>query len=124
VADLGETVGEALLRPHLSYLDAVAPLLEQGVIKGMAHITGGGITENLPRVLPEGRGFSLDRGSWTIPPLFSWLQHAGGLEDTEAFRAFNMGVGLVLVAAPGHVDSILASLKTSPHRAWLLGRIV
>ena len=71
VAELGSTVGEALLRPHRSYLPVISPLLDSGRIKGMAHITGGGITENLPRVLPEGLAFSLDRGSWTVPPLFS-----------------------------------------------------
>ncbi|HEY6358622.1 MAG TPA: phosphoribosylformylglycinamidine cyclo-ligase, partial [Vicinamibacterales bacterium] len=91
VPALGETVGAAFLRPHRSYLKVVAPLLERGWIKGMAHITGGGITENLPRTLPEGRTFSLDRGSWTVPPLFSWLQQAGGLDDSEMLRVFNMG---------------------------------
>jgi phosphoribosylformylglycinamidine cyclo-ligase len=121
VEALGETVAEALMRPHVSYLNAVAPLLERGVIKGLAHITGGGITENLPRALPEERAFSLDRGSWTIPPVFSWLQHAGGLDDAEAFRAFNMGVGLILVVAPADLDGVLADLGGPA--AWRLGEI-
>ena len=108
VAELGETVGAALLRPHRSYLKVVAPLLERGVIKGMAHITGGGLTENVPRTLPEGRSFSLDRDSWTVPPLFRWLQRAGEIDDAEMFRAFNMGVGLVLIVSPGDADATLA----------------
>jgi len=121
VSELGETVAEALMRPHVSYLSTVRPVLERGVVKGMAHITGGGITENLPRVLPEGRAFSLDRGSWTIPPVFAWLQAAGGLDDAEAFRAFNMGVGLVLVVAPADLDATLAAL--APAGAWRLGDV-
>jgi phosphoribosylformylglycinamidine cyclo-ligase len=120
VAELGETVGEALLRTHRSYLPEVSPLLDAGVIKGMAHITGGGITENLPRTLPEGLGFKLDRQSWTIPPLFTWLQRAGGVSDAEMFRAFNMGVGLVLVCSPASTPGVLSRLGPS---AWLLGQV-
>jgi phosphoribosylformylglycinamidine cyclo-ligase len=120
VPELGETVGAALLRPHRSYLKDVMPLLDQGVIKGMAHITGGGITENLPRTLPEGLGFTLDRQSWAIPPLFTWLQRAGGVTEAEMFRAFNMGVGLVLVCAPASVPGVLSRLGPD---AWVLGRV-
>ena len=121
VEALGETVAEALMRPHVSYLNVVAPLLDRGLVKGMAHITGGGITENLPRALPEGRAYSLDRRSWTIPPLFAWLQHAGGLEETEAFRAFNMGVGLIVIVAADGLDETLAAL--APAGAWRLGEV-
>jgi phosphoribosylformylglycinamidine cyclo-ligase len=119
VPELGESVGNALLRPHRSYLKPITPLLADGVIKGMAHITGGGITENLPRTLPEGRGFALDRQSWTVPPLFAWLKSAGAIDDAEMFRAFNMGVGLVLVCAPAHVHTILSCTPD----AWLLGHV-
>jgi phosphoribosylformylglycinamidine cyclo-ligase len=121
VEELGETVGAALLRPHRSYLGVVRPLLEGGGIKGMAHITGGGITENTPRMLPEGRGFTIDRASWTVPPLFAWLQRAGRIDDDEMFRAFNMGVGLILACAPAHTDTILSSLRSSSEPAWLVG---
>jgi phosphoribosylformylglycinamidine cyclo-ligase len=123
VAELGETVGAALLRPHRSYLHPVVPLLETGWIKGMAHITGGGITENLPRTLPDGRGFTLDRSSWPVPPIFEWLQRAGGVGDDEMFRAFNMGVGLILVSSPSHADAILDRLRAAGERAWLLGHV-
>jgi len=121
VPELGETVGAALLRPHRSNLKVVQPLLAEGGIKGMAHITGGGITENLPRTLPEGRTFSLDRRSWTIPPLFAWLQRAGAIADAEMFRAFNMGVGLILVCAEDRAGHVLASLTAAGERAWRLG---
>lgn len=123
VPALGETVGAALLRPHRSYLKLVAPLVEQGWIKGMAHITGGGITENLPRTLPAGCGFSLDRGSWTIPPLFTWLQQSGGLDEDEMFRAFNMGVGLILVVAATAADAVLSALHAHQEPAWRIGTV-
>jgi len=120
VAELGETAGQALMRTHRSYLRAIEPVLDRGWIKGMAHITGGGVTENLPRVLPDGCAFTLDRGSWTIPPLFSWLQRAGRLDDAEMFRAFNMGVGLILVCSPDNVSSLRSALGSE---SWVLGSV-
>lgn len=120
VEELGETVGQALLRTHRSYLPMIGPILDRGWIKGMAHITGGGITENLPRVLPDGRAFELNRGSWTVPPIFRWLQKGGGLEDAEMFRTFNMGVGLIAVCSPGDADALLTALGPS---AWRLGTV-
>jgi len=121
VDELGETVGAALLRTHRSYLGPIAPLLNGGFIKGMAHITGGGVTENLPRTLPEGLTFALDRSSWQIPPLFAWLQRAGQIDDAEMFRAFNMGVGLILVCSPQSTPEVLSTLHSSG--AWLLGDV-
>jgi phosphoribosylformylglycinamidine cyclo-ligase len=123
VAEIGATVGDALLRPHRSYLALVAPLLERGGIAGMAHITGGGLTENLPRALPAGLTCSLDRGSWTVPPLFRWLQRAGGIDDAEMFRAFNMGVGLVLVCPRDGAEATLAALRAAGEPAWMLGEV-
>ena len=119
VNEIGGTVGDVLLRVHRSYLPEVGPLLDRGWIKGMAHITGGGITENVPRTLPEGRSLSLDRNSWQIPPLFTWLQRAGQLDDAEMFRAFNMGVGLVLIVSASDADATLAALPS----AWRVGVI-
>jgi phosphoribosylformylglycinamidine cyclo-ligase len=120
VDELGETVGQALLRPHRSYLAEILPVLERGWIKGMAHITGGGITENLPRTLPDGCSFSVDRESWSIPPVFRWLQRAGQLDDAEMFRTFNMGVGLIAVCAAEHAAALVAALGPS---AWRLGTV-
>jgi phosphoribosylformylglycinamidine cyclo-ligase len=124
VPELGTTVGAALLRTHRSYLRVIAPLLPGGRIKGMAHITGGGITENLPRVLPEGLGYSLDRESWAVPPLFTWLQAAGRVSGPEMFRAFNMGVGMIVVCSPADVDGLLDDLRRAGESAWRLGEIV
>jgi len=123
VSELGTTVGDALLQPHRSYLRLVMPLLDGGGVKGMAHITGGGLTENLPRTLPAGRSFQIDRSSWSVPTLFTWLQRAGGLDDAEMFRAFNMGVGLVLVCAREAAGQILATLNQSGEPAWLIGEV-
>jgi phosphoribosylformylglycinamidine cyclo-ligase len=124
VAELGTTVGHALLAPHRSYLQTISPLLGEGWIKGMAHITGGGLTENVPRMMPEGRSPRIDRETWTVPPLFKWLQRGGGVTDDEMFRAFNMGVGLVMAAAPEHESAMLSMLAASGETAWRLGEVV
>jgi phosphoribosylformylglycinamidine cyclo-ligase len=110
VAELGATVGQALLTPHRSYLPVVKPLLGSSAIKGMAHITGGGITENLPRVLPPGTEAVIRRGSWDVPPIFEWLERAGGVPREDMLRTFNMGVGLILVVGPADVDGVVAAL--------------
>jgi phosphoribosylformylglycinamidine cyclo-ligase len=124
VPELGASVGEALLRTHRSYLAPVQPLLEHGWIKGMAHITGGGVTENVPRTLPDGLGFSVDRQSWTVPPLFQWLQRAGGIADAEMLRAFNMGVGLVMVCSRESTDAVVSALRERGESPWVLGEVV
>ena len=120
VAELGATVGEALMRTHRSYLKTVQPLLASGCIKGMAHITGGGLTENTPRMLPEGTSASIDRASWTVPPVFRWLQRGGRIADAEMLRAFNMGVGLVIAVAEPDAATVLSALSG----AWVLGHVV
>ena len=93
------TVGEALLAPHRSYLHAVGPLLDARVVKGMAHITGGGITENLPRVLPEGSAAAIDRRTGPCRRCFGSCRRAATIAADEMFRAFNMGIGLIVVCA-------------------------
>ncbi len=113
VPALGETVGEALLRPHRSYLSLMRPLLTAGHIRGMAHITGGGVTDNLPRILPAGTRARVDRTSWEVPPLFRWLGEAGQVPAEDQWRSFNMGMGLILAVAEGDVDAILGVLRSS-----------
>ena len=110
VEELHTTIGEALLATHRSYLPLVRPLLERGYVKGLAHITGGGLTENLPRILPEGCGAEIDRRAWTVPPLFKLLQLRGGVKDEEMFRAFNMGMGMVVVCAPRDAERVVNML--------------
>jgi phosphoribosylformylglycinamidine cyclo-ligase len=110
VLELGSTVGEALLVPHRSYLPLVRPLLASGLIKGMAHITGGGITDNLPRVLPVGTHAKIRRGAWRVPAVFQWLQRTGGVPEGDMLRTFNMGIGLIVACAPEAADGILKAL--------------
>ena len=115
VEELGTTIGEALLVPHRSYLPIVRPLLDQQVIKGMAHITGGGITDNLPRVLPRGTEAVVRRGSWTVLPIFQWLERAGGVPAEDMLRTFNMGIGLILVVSPADADRVMSALAGEGH---------
>jgi phosphoribosylformylglycinamidine cyclo-ligase len=113
VTILDATIGEALLVPHRSYLPVMRPLLGQGLIKGMAHITGGGITENLPRILPDGTHAVVDRSAWTIPPIFRWLQTTGGVPDDDMYRTFNMGIGLMVVTAAANAQALTHALSSS-----------
>jgi phosphoribosylaminoimidazole synthetase len=113
LAELGMTVGQALLAPHRSYLPAIRPLLAEGVMKGMAHITGGGITENLPRVLPAGCAASIDTRAWTVPAIFSLLRERGRIAGDEMFRAFNMGIGLIVVCAGSAAGRVVGQLEAA-----------
>ena len=110
---LDGSVGDVLLRPHRSYLKLVGPVLADatGTIKGMAHITGGGLTDNLPRVLPAGTAVEIDRGTWRPPSIFSFLQDRGALTDAEAFRTFNMGMGMVVVCDHAATGTLLAKFE-------------
>jgi phosphoribosylformylglycinamidine cyclo-ligase len=106
VPDLGETVGDALLRPHRSYLPVIRPLLGSGLVKGMAHITGGGITDNLPRVLPAGTAARVNRTSWRVPAIFRWIGESGRVPEYDLRRALNMGIGMIVVAAAKDADAV------------------
>jgi phosphoribosylformylglycinamidine cyclo-ligase len=125
VRELGTTVGEALLAPHRSYLNIVRPLVERGDVKGLAHITGGGITENLPRILPDGCAVEIERSAWMIPPLFMLLQQRGSIAQHEMFRAFNMGIGMIVVCTSEDSARIIAALASAGEPdALRLGRVV
>jgi len=117
---LGETVGSALLRSHVSYLRDLDPLLDAGVIKGLAHITGGGLLENIPRILPEGMHVEIQRGSWPVLPIFKLMQQIGNIEEAEMFRTFNMGIGMVLVCAAAQALQI----KRAAGQIYEIGRVV
>jgi phosphoribosylformylglycinamidine cyclo-ligase len=117
VPALGTTIAEALLAPHRSYLSLVRPLIERRYVKGLAHITGGGITENLPRILPEGCAAEIDCRAWTVPPLFRLLQEHGGVTTEEMFRAFNMGIGLVIACGSRDAERVINSLSRSGETA-------
>ncbi|HEX2341052.1 MAG TPA: phosphoribosylformylglycinamidine cyclo-ligase [Vicinamibacterales bacterium] len=124
VPDIGRTVGEALLEPHRSYLRAIQPLLQAGLVKGMAHITGGGITENLPRILPPNLAAEINTRSWSIPPLFEWLRRSGQIPIDDMRRTFNLGVGLIVVCSASDAGRVLEMLKDSGEQPSTIGRIV
>ena len=124
IEELGQSIGAALLEPHRSYLNALYPLIARGAIKGLAHITGGGITDNLPRILPEGTAARIRRDAWTVPPLFQWLQRAGDVPEDDMLRTFNMGIGMILVCPPALSDTILGDLKARHEEPVVIGEIV
>jgi phosphoribosylformylglycinamidine cyclo-ligase len=121
VAELGMSLGQALLAPHRSYLAALEPLLERGKIRALAHITGGGLPGNLPRVLPAGVGVRVRRGSWDVPPLFRLIQKGGRVTDDEMFRTFNMGVGMVVVVSPTDLHEVEHSLERRGETSFVIG---
>ena len=119
------TVGQALLEPHRSYLSMIRPLLDGGRMKGMAHITGGGITDNLPRILPHGTAAIVDASSWNVPPLFRWLQSSGRVPPEDMMRTFNMGIGLIAVTTKDHAEPLMEELAARGGRdARVIGEIV
>ncbi|MBN1395158.1 MAG: phosphoribosylformylglycinamidine cyclo-ligase [Pirellulales bacterium] len=127
IEELDQTVGEALLTPTRIYVRAVRNILTyyrvKNIINGIAHITGGGLFENLERILPEGVRVVINRDSWPVPPVFAWLQRLGEVDREEMERVFNMGVGLVLVVAPFYAESIRRQLKRDGLASWLIGRV-
>jgi phosphoribosylformylglycinamidine cyclo-ligase len=128
VEQIGTTVGEALLRPTTIYALAIRGILAhykvKSVVHGIAHITGGGLYENLTRILPSGVGVVINRGSWPVPPVFTWLQQLGGVDEDEMYRVFNMGIGLVLVVSPYYAESIQQQLTACGLASWPIGRAV
>jgi phosphoribosylformylglycinamidine cyclo-ligase len=117
------TVGEALLQPHLSYLRPLEGLLDTGTVKALAHITGGGLLENIPRVLPEGLSVEIERGSWPVPAVFRVMQEIGNVAEAEMHRTFNMGVGMVIICSPADADTIRQHFD-SPGDCHRIGRVV
>src|ERR671921_443970 len=120
---LGMTVGEALLQPHLSYLRPLEGLLDTGILKALAHITGGGLVENIPRVLPEGTAVEVERGSWPVPPVFRVMQELVNVEEAEMHRTFNMGVGMVVICSPEDAEAVRYHFD-SPGECFPIGRVV
>jgi phosphoribosylformylglycinamidine cyclo-ligase len=120
---LGRTLGEELLMTHRCYAPAVLPLLDEFDIKGMAHITGGGFYDNIPRILPSNCSATVERRTWPIPPIFSLIQERGNVPEPEMFRTFNMGIGLILIV-PGDQAQLLAHrLNALGESAYILGSI-
>jgi phosphoribosylformylglycinamidine cyclo-ligase len=124
VNELKDKTGAALMRTHRSYLSIIKKLTGAEVVSGMAHITGGGITENLPRIIPKGMGAVVDLASWQPPPLFEHLQHLGNVVQDEMLRTFNMGIGLIVVVPAEKVKKAKAVLNRANERHHIIGRIV
>lgn len=124
IPELGMTAGEALLLPHLSYLKPLDGLLDRGVIKGLAHITGGGLTDNIPRILPEGTAVKIDKDSWSIPPLFELLRRLGNVSERELYRTFNTGLGMVILCSPNDAEAVASHLRSQGETVYEIGNVV
>lgn len=128
VPELGRTVGEELLEPTRIYVRPIQRILghypvKRRVLRGLAHITGGGLVDNVPRVLPPGRRVFLKRGSWPVPPVFGWMQKLGNIPADEMDRVFNMGIGFVIIAGAYYVDSIITQLAEDRFPSWVIGEV-
>ncbi|HZS11987.1 MAG TPA: phosphoribosylformylglycinamidine cyclo-ligase [Nitrospirales bacterium] len=123
VSDLDRSIGEVLLTPTRIYAKQALALAAEFTVKGIAHITGGGLTENLPRVFPKNCGAVIRRGSWPVPPIFHVLRKLGRIETDELYRVFNMGVGLVLIVPPAETDAVIARAKSLGDAAYLIGEM-
>lgn len=120
VSGIQNAIGTELLMPHKSYFNEVYPLITRGLVQGLAHITGGGFYDNIPRILPENCGVKIKKGSWDVLPIFKFLQQAGEVPDEQAYRVFNMGIGMVLICRPEDVVTI----KDMVPGIYELGKVV
>jgi phosphoribosylformylglycinamidine cyclo-ligase len=117
------TLGAALLEPTRIYVPAALAALRGGGVRALAHITGGGLSENLPRVLPDGLGGRIDLGAWELPPVFAWLRAEGGIAEAEMLRTFNCGIGLVAVVAPDRAEAVAAALRGAGEAVRVIGHV-
>jgi phosphoribosylformylglycinamidine cyclo-ligase len=124
IPELGRTLGDELLAPHQCYWPTVRPLLARGWLKGLVHITGGGITDNTPRILSEGAQAEVRLGSWPVLPIFDLIAKCGNVPKDDMLRTFNMGLGLLLIVSPRNLAKVTAALKKRREKFWTVGRIV
>ena len=118
---LGRTIGEEVLEPTKLYVKPILPLLEENLVKGMAHITGGSFYDNIPRILPEGLGVMINSDAWPVLPIFRLLQEWGHVESKEMYHTFNMGIGMVLVVKPDLVERVVEVLETEHEKVYSIG---
>ncbi len=123
-AGFRQPLGEVLLAPHRCYWKAVKPLLDRGLLKGLVHITGGGITDNTPRILPAGSRAEVRLGSWPVPPIFDLIARRGNVPHDDMLRTFNMGLGMLLIVSPRNVPDVSSILKKCHEKFWAIGRII
>jgi phosphoribosylformylglycinamidine cyclo-ligase len=124
VPELGRTLGEELLAPHRCYWPIVKPLLARGWLRGLVHVTGGGLTDNTPRILPSGACAEIRLGSWPVLPVFELIARRGRVPQDDLLRTFNMGLGLLLVVAARNLERVTAALAKQGEKFWIVGRIV
>ena len=120
----GRPLGDVVMEPTEIYVKPLLKLISEINVKGMAHITGGGLVDNVPRVLPENTQAVLHRDSWQMPELFRWLQMKGGVADAEMVRVFNCGIGMVVIVSPEQIDAAIKSLTAEGLKAWTVGEVV
>mgnify|MGYP005851802613 CR=1 FL=1 len=120
VASLNNSIGMELLQPHRSYFNELYPLIARKLLKGLAHITGGGFYDNIPRILPDGCGVVIQKNTWPMPPIFQLLQEAASIPDAECYRVFNMGIGMVVICNPGNFQTI----KTAVPEIHQIGEVI
>ena len=119
--ELDETIAAALLKPHVSYLRTLEGLLDTGMIKGLAHITGGGLLENIPRILPAGTSVEIERGSWPVLPIFESMRRIGNIEEGEMFRTFNMGIGMVIICDQSNARAVKGEVEPRGKDCYEIG---
>jgi phosphoribosylformylglycinamidine cyclo-ligase len=124
VREIGGRTGEILLSPHRCYWPLLKNIVEKQWLSAMAHITGGGITDNLPRVLPPGTAARVELGAWPVPPIFRYLQRLGEISQEEMLRTFNCGAGMILVVPPKHLRQVGAELRRRRALCHLIGHVV
>jgi phosphoribosylformylglycinamidine cyclo-ligase len=130
VAELGNTIGDELLKVHVSYNVAVQALLKKfnkpgkpDAVKAFAHITGGGFIDNIPRVLPKNCDVIIRKGTWEMLPIFQMIQAKGGVDEAELYQVFNMGIGMVAIVSADKADAVLKTIKAANHKAWVIGEV-
>ncbi|HVB29579.1 MAG TPA: phosphoribosylformylglycinamidine cyclo-ligase [Terriglobia bacterium] len=123
VPELGRPLGETLLAPHRCYLPVVHPLSQKGWVTGLVHITGGGITDNTPRILPKTCSAEIRLGSWPVPPVFGLIARLGRIRQEEMLHTFNMGLGMLVIVPSRNLEKVAAALKKKREKFWLVGRI-
>lgn len=119
----GRSLADTLMAPTRIYVKPLLALMQKLTVKGMAHITGGGLVENIPRVLREGLTAELDQNAWPLPPLFKWLQEHGGVADAEMHRVFNCGIGMAVIVAAADADAAIADLTAAGEQVWKIGTV-
>lgn len=120
----GATLGEVLLTPTRIYVSAVLPLVQENLVRGICHVTGGGFNENIPRMIPAGLSAAIDLGTWPVPPVFGVVQSLGRIALPEMYQVFNMGLGMILAIRPGDMDAVMASLASRGEDFYRIGEVV